>query len=128
MHVCARVRLRTIEQLSDLYGRQAVVISVDPKRVYVNSKEETTHEVLEVDGGKLCWWQCTVKGGREVRDLSAFELAVACEALGAGEILLNCIDMDGQVRCGSANCTSYGPECLYIRTERERDAPEVTVL
>jgi imidazole glycerol phosphate synthase subunit HisF len=34
----------------------------------------------------------------QVRDLSAFELAQACEALGAGEILLNCIDMDGQVR------------------------------
>ena len=31
--------------------------------------------------------------------MSAFELAVACEALGAGEILLNCIDMDGQVSC-----------------------------
>ncbi|EKX46496.1 hypothetical protein GUITHDRAFT_159622 [Guillardia theta CCMP2712] len=39
---------------------------------------------------------CTVKGGREVRDLDAFELAQACEALGAGEILLNCIDKDGQ--------------------------------
>ena len=46
-----------IEQISNVYGRQAVVISVDPKRVYVNSKEETPHEVLEVEGGKLCWWQ-----------------------------------------------------------------------
>ncbi len=47
-------------------------------------------------GERFCWWQCTVKGGREGRDLDAVELAVAVEALGAGEILLNCIDRDGQ--------------------------------
>ena len=40
--------------------------------------------------------QVTVKGGRETRDLDAVTLAKACEALGAGEIMLNCIDMDGQ--------------------------------
>lgn len=36
-----------------------------------------------------------VKGGREGRPLGAFELAQAVEDLGAGEILLNCIDRDG---------------------------------
>jgi imidazole glycerol-phosphate synthase len=36
-----------------------------------------------------------VKGGREGRDIDVVELAVATEALGAGEILLNCIDTDG---------------------------------
>lgn len=36
-----------------------------------------------------------MKGGREARDLGAVELAKAVEELGAGEILLNCIDMDG---------------------------------
>lgn len=40
--------------------------------------------------------QCTVRGGREGRDIDAVELARAVEALGAGEILLNCIDTDGQ--------------------------------
>ena len=47
------------------------------------------------DGEEYCWWQCTVKGGREGRDLGAVELAIAVEALGAGEIMLNCIDQDG---------------------------------
>lgn len=37
-----------------------------------------------------------MKGGREGRDIGAVELAVAVEGLGAGEILLNCIDNDGQ--------------------------------
>ena len=44
--------------------------------------------------------QCTVRGGREGRDIDAVELARAVEALGAGEILLNCIDTDGQ--CAAA--------------------------
>eukprot|EP00983_Pelagomonas_calceolata_P111914 1159831-Pelagomonas_calceolata.AAC.17 len=35
------------------------------------------------------------KGGREGRDIGAVELAQAVEALGTGEILLNCIDCDG---------------------------------
>jgi len=42
-----------------------------------------------------CWYQCTVKGGREGRDVDAMQLATVCEKLGAGEILLNCIDKDG---------------------------------
>ena len=36
-----------------------------------------------------------MRGGREGRELDALSLAQACEALGAGEILLNCIDRDG---------------------------------
>lgn len=35
------------------------------------------------------------QGGREGRDVDAVQLAQAVEALGAGEILLNCIDNDG---------------------------------
>jgi glutamine amidotransferase/cyclase len=46
-------------------------------------------------GERYCWYQCTIKGGREGRDLDAVTLAQVCEKLGAGEILLNCIDRDG---------------------------------
>ena len=42
-----------------------------------------------------CWYQCTVKGGREGRGVDALQLAQTCEKLGAGKILLNCIDKDG---------------------------------
>ncbi len=90
----------SIEQISRVYGNQAVVISIDPRRVYVSSPNATRHQVIESaipgpDGERYCWYQCTVKGGREGRDVDAVELARACEALGAGEILLNCIDRDG---------------------------------
>ena len=55
-------------------------------------------------GEEWCWWQCTVKNGREIRDIGAVELAQACGELGAGEILLNNNDCDGagQVRRSTA--------------------------
>ena len=89
-----------IEQISYVYGNQAVVISIDPRRVYVNAPADTDHPVVETttpgpDGERYCWFQCTVKGGREGRDVDAVTLARVCETLGAGEILLNCIDRDG---------------------------------
>ncbi len=89
-----------IEQIARVYGNQAVVISVDPRRVYVRSPEETERPAIETalpgpDGERYCWFQCTVKGGREGRDVDAVELARVCEQLGAGEILLNSIDRDG---------------------------------
>jgi glutamine amidotransferase/cyclase len=89
-----------IEEISRVYGSQAVVISIDPRRVYVKSPEDVAHQAIETAlpgpaGERTCWYQCTIKGGREGRDLDAITLAQVCEKLGAGEILLNCIDRDG---------------------------------
>ncbi len=89
-----------IEQIARVYGNQAVVISVDPRRVYVQSPDETHHHCVETatpgpNGERWCWFQCTIKGGREGRDIDAVQLASVCEQLGAGEILLNSIDRDG---------------------------------
>jgi glutamine amidotransferase/cyclase len=89
-----------IETISKAYGAQAVVVSIDPKRVYVESTEATPHQVVATayagpNGEKYCWYACTIKGGRETRDLDVVQLATAVEAMGAGELLLNCIDKDG---------------------------------
>ena len=89
-----------IEQIAHRYGSQAVVISIDPRRVYVQAPEDTPHPTVPTaipgpDGQRHCWFQCTVKGGREGRELDAVTLARVCEQLGAGEILLNSIDRDG---------------------------------
>ncbi|PPJ54826.1 hypothetical protein CBER1_08434 [Cercospora berteroae] len=89
-----------IETISEAYGAQAVVVSVDPKRVYVADPSTTTHNTLETsfpgpNGEKHCWYACTIKGGRETRDFDVIQLVTAVEAMGAGEILLNCIDKDG---------------------------------
>ncbi len=89
-----------IEEIARVYGNQAVVISVDPRRVYVKTPEEVKHHVIKTkipgpNGESYCWYQCTIKGGREGRNLDAVTLAQVCEKLGAGEILLNSIDRDG---------------------------------
>jgi glutamine amidotransferase/cyclase len=97
----------SIESISSVYGVQAVVISIDPKRVYIASPEnvaDSNHVVVKMEeddkkgpnGEQYCWYQCTVKGGREERNICAVSVAKATEALGAGEIMLNCIDSDGQ--------------------------------
>jgi len=103
-----------IEQIAAVYGNQAVVISIDPRRVYVQSPDATERTVIETEipgpnGERYCWFQCTVKGGREGRDVDAIELARVCEQLGAGEILLNSIDRDG---------TSSGFDLELIRAVR----------
>jgi glutamine amidotransferase/cyclase len=90
----------SIEEISRVYGAQAVVVSIDPRRVYVTSPDAVRHPVIETvipgpGGERYCWYQCTIKGGRQGRDLDAVTLARICEKLGAGEILLNCIDRDG---------------------------------
>ncbi|KAK1572682.1 imidazoleglycerol phosphate synthase [Colletotrichum navitas] len=89
-----------IEQISKAYGNQAVVVSVDPKRVYVPKPDATRHNIIRTaapgpKGEEYCWYACTIKGGRETRDMDVVELAQAVEAMGTGEILLNCIDKDG---------------------------------
>ena len=89
-----------IEEISRVYGNQAVVVSIDPRRVYVDSAVGLPHHVIKTNipgpaGERYCWYQCTIKGGREGREIDAVTLARVCEKLGAGEILLNSIDRDG---------------------------------
>lgn len=104
---CVKSGTSSIETISHCYGAQAVVISLDPKRVYLECLNDLDpkHVAVTLDedqlgphGQRFCWYQCTVKGGRESRDICAVTVAKAVEALGAGEIMLNCIDMDGQCR------------------------------
>jgi glutamine amidotransferase/cyclase len=94
-----------IETIADVYGRQAVVVSIDPRRVYVDPDSDSglyKDELVrgkpdgpECERDKAWWYQCTISGGRESRPLSVVQLAVGVERLGAGEILLNSIDRDG---------------------------------
>lgn len=102
----------SIEQIAHAYGSQAVVISVDPKRRYISNIEELPnpafinndnikHTIIKTNklgnnGEEYCWYEVTAKGGRESKGMDIVELIKACEALGAGEILMNSIDNDGQ--------------------------------
>jgi glutamine amidotransferase/cyclase len=95
--------MSSLEQISRVYGNQAVVVSVDPRRIYVASPAATPHHTIKTaapgpNGEEYCWYQCTVKGGREGCDIDVVQLVKTCQALGAGEILLNCMDRDGTGR------------------------------
>ena len=92
----------SIGQIATVYGRQAVVVSIDPRCVFLADGEApppmgegVPPPTLVERDGRRCWFQATVKGGREGRPIDAVALAVAVEALGCGEIMLNCIDADG---------------------------------
>jgi len=92
-----------IEMISKVYGAQAVVVSVDPRRVYVDPrtydgpyKDEVVRGCDGTEGaGKAWWYQCTVSGGRESRPLSVVQLAKGSEVFGAGGLLISSINRDG---------------------------------
>ncbi|TDH67990.1 hypothetical protein CCR75_009697 [Bremia lactucae] len=112
----------SIETISAVYGNQAVVVSMDPKRVYVASfydEKAKGHNVIKLsqpgpNGEQYCWYQMTVRGGREARDIDVVQLAKAVEALGAGELLLNCVDMDGQKAGYDLNLTALVKNSVRI--------------
>jgi cyclase len=68
-----------IRRLSEIYGAQCVVVAVDAKR---NQGMPSGYEVYTY-------------GGRRATGLDAVEWAVKAAGLGAGEILLTSMDMDG---------------------------------
>lgn len=72
------------------FGSQCIVISVDARRRY----DEAGEHFVRVDG-ESCWFECTVKGGREGTDRDVVEWAIEAAARGAGELFVNSIDTDG---------------------------------
>lgn len=69
-----------ISEVSRKFGSCATVVNIDPKRV--------RHE-----GGDR--WEVYINGGRVPTGLDAVEWARRVEKLGAGEIVLTCMDADG---------------------------------
>eukprot|EP00256_Glycine_max_P067865 XP_025982460.1 imidazole glycerol phosphate synthase hisHF, chloroplastic [Glycine max] len=104
----------SLEQISRVYGNQAVVVSIVPRRVYVKDPNDVQLKTIRVsspgpNGEEYAWYQCTVNGGPEGRPIGAYELAKTVKELGAGEILLNCIDCDDKY-----NYVSFSYISLYF--------------
>ena len=72
------------------FGSQCIVISVDAKRRY----DEEGEYYAQADG-ESCWFECTVKGGREGTGVDVVEWAREAADRGAGELFVNSIDADG---------------------------------
>src|SRR3989338_8431258 len=67
---------KLVREASQKFGSQAIVLSIDAKK-------------------KKGSWTVYIKGGREDTNIDALKFAKKMEKLGAGELLLNSIDMDG---------------------------------
>ena len=72
------------------FGSQCIVISVDARRRF----DESGDFYADVDG-ESCWFECTVKGGREGTGIDVVEWAREAADRGAGELFVNSIDADG---------------------------------
>ncbi|QZA88155.1 imidazole glycerol phosphate synthase subunit HisF [Salinarchaeum sp. IM2453] len=72
------------------FGSQCIVISVDAKRRF----DEQGEHYAQIDG-ESCWFECTIKGGREGTGRDVIEWANEAESRGSGELFINSIDADG---------------------------------
>jgi len=69
-----------VRKAADRFGSQCIVVNIDPKRVQKNGREV---------------WEVHINGGRTPTGLEAVAWAREVERLGAGEIVLTCMDRDG---------------------------------
>ena len=123
-----------IDEGARAFGSQCIVISVDARRRF----DEAGEFYVEVDG-ESCWFECTVKGGREGTGVDVVEWAREAADRGAGELFVNSIDADGtkegyDIPLTKAVCDAVptpviassgcgGPEDMYeVFTEAGADA------
>ncbi len=80
-----------ITELMELFGKQCVVVAIDAKKNYNTEKGKNIFS----ESDQKFWFEVFVYGGKKGTSLDAIEWAKKVEKLGAGEILLTSIDMDG---------------------------------
>ncbi len=69
-----------VREAAERFGSQCIVVNIDPKRVQQDGREV---------------WDVHINGGRIPTGLEAVPWAQRVEELGAGEIVLTCMDADG---------------------------------
>ena len=86
-----------IQEASDKFGSQCVVVAIDARR--------------RADGSG---WNIYKHGGRIDMGMDAVEWAVRAEQLGAGEILLTSMDCDGTKAGYDTELTRLAAECVSV--------------
>ena len=69
-----------VRAAAERFGSQCIVVNIDPKRILENGQER---------------WEVHINGGRVPTELEAVDWARRVVELGAGEIVLTCMDADG---------------------------------
>jgi cyclase len=94
-----------ISRAAEKFGTQCIVVAIDAKRVHGSLpdtsgekwfKDRTLQEVcLELPATSQLTWAISTHGGRKLKPINAVLWARKMEELGAGEIMLTSMDMDG---------------------------------
>lgn len=90
-----------ITEVSQAFGSQAVVLSMDVRRV---------PPTLEIPSG----YEIVINGGRTPMELDAIAWAIRGEELGAGELVVNSIDADGTKAGYEIRLTRMIAEAVHI--------------
>jgi imidazole glycerol-phosphate synthase subunit HisF len=104
-----------VSELAARYGRQAVVVAIDARRIR-NSKSEN-QDLTEASSEQPSpgpSWSVLTYGGRRETGLDALEWARRVEALGAGEILLTSMDADGTQAGFDCELTRATAQAVHI--------------
>lgn len=83
---------KLIDEASEKFGRDKIVAAIDCKR---NFKLEKNKNLIELEDGRLAWYEVFIYGGKKATGFDAVEWAKEVKRLGAGEILLTSVDRDG---------------------------------
>ncbi len=86
---------KLVEEGAKYFGSQCIVVAIDAKR-------------------KGDSWEVYINGGRTPTGIDAVEWAKRAESLGAGEILLTSMDMDGTKRGYDVELTKHVSESVNI--------------
>jgi cyclase len=84
-----------VNTLARYFGSQACVVAIDAKRRYVTDPEEAQNKIIVQTPEGLCWFECSIYGGRKFTGLDAVRWSLEVEERGAGELLLTSMDKDG---------------------------------
>ncbi len=94
-----------ISKAAEKFGTQCIVVAIDAKRVS-GSLSDTAGEkwfedrtlkdvCLDLPATDQLTWAISTHGGRKMKPINAVQWAMKMEELGAGEIMLTSMDMDG---------------------------------
>ena len=88
-----------IEQASQFFGSQCIVVAIDAKRVGPGTRGDVPVDraVRDVALDAESRWQVYVHGGRTPTGLDVLKWARRAAELGAGELLVTSMDTDGQL-------------------------------
>lgn len=84
-----------VTKIASYFGSQACVVAIDAKRRHVKHPREAEEKTVIDTPQGLCWFECSIYGGRKFTGLDAIKWALKVEERGAGEILLTSMDKDG---------------------------------